>query len=101
MAIESPTATRVRTVLAEHLKRDVRTIHTHASLKNDLGLDSLGTLCAVVVIKVDVHVLGLLSQVVDHEDSAARRRDHGEHPAKNGGVVVTRLALHHVRRSCG
>ncbi|MBA2485304.1 MAG: acyl carrier protein [Nitrospira sp.] len=43
MAIESPTATRIRTALAKHLKRDVRTIAPHASLRDDLSLDSLGT----------------------------------------------------------
>ncbi len=43
MAIESTTATRIRTALGEYLKRDVRTIAPHASLRDDLGLDSLGT----------------------------------------------------------
>ncbi len=42
MAIESPTGARIRTALAQYLKRDVRTIAPHASLR-DLGLDSLGT----------------------------------------------------------
>ncbi len=42
MAIESTTAMRIRTALAEDLKRDVRTIDPRASLRDDLNLDSLG-----------------------------------------------------------
>lgn len=41
MAPESAIANRIRTALAEHLKRDVRKIHPQDDLRKDLGLDSL------------------------------------------------------------
>ncbi len=41
MAAESDIGVRIRTALAEHLKRDVSAIRPSASLRDDLGLDSL------------------------------------------------------------
>ena len=41
MAPESAVATRIRTALAQHLKRDVGQIHLHDHLREDLGVDSL------------------------------------------------------------
>lgn len=41
MVPESAVATRIRTALAEHLKRDVTKIRLEDNLRNDLGLDSL------------------------------------------------------------
>jgi acyl carrier protein len=41
MALDSPIATRIRTALAEHLKRDVSKVQLQDDLKKDLGLDSL------------------------------------------------------------
>jgi len=41
MALESPVAARIRTALAEHLKRDVSKVQRQDDLKKDLGLDSL------------------------------------------------------------
>jgi len=41
MAPESAVATRIRTALAQHLKRDVGQIHLHDKLREDLGVDSL------------------------------------------------------------
>jgi acyl carrier protein len=41
MVPESAIATRIRTALAEHLKRDVSKVQPQDDLKKDLGLDSL------------------------------------------------------------
>ncbi|HXJ80959.1 MAG TPA: acyl carrier protein [Candidatus Methylomirabilis sp.] len=41
MVSESVIATRIRTALAEHLKRDVSKVQLQDDLKKDLGLDSL------------------------------------------------------------
>ncbi len=41
MPAESPIATRIRTALAQHLKRDASKIHPEDDLREDLGLDSL------------------------------------------------------------
>ncbi len=41
MPPESAVATRIRTALAQHLKRDAGTIHPQDDLRKDLGLDSL------------------------------------------------------------
>ena len=41
MASESAVATRIRSALAEHLKRDVSKIQLQSDLRKDLGLDSL------------------------------------------------------------
>lgn len=41
MASDSTVATRIRTALAEHLKRDVSKIQLQSDLRKDLGLDSL------------------------------------------------------------
>lgn len=41
MTAESAVATRIRTALAEHLKRDVGKIRLEDDLRKDLGLDSL------------------------------------------------------------
>ena len=41
MPPESAVATRIRTALAQHLKRDVSQIHLHDNLREDLGVDSL------------------------------------------------------------
>ncbi len=41
MAPESAVAARIRTALAEHLKRDVSKVQLQADLRKDLGLDSL------------------------------------------------------------
>ncbi len=41
MGPESAIATRIRTALAEHLKRDVTKIRLEDDLRKDLGLDSL------------------------------------------------------------
>jgi acyl carrier protein len=41
MSVDSAVATRIRTALAQHLKRDVSKIRLEDSLRADLGLDSL------------------------------------------------------------
>ena len=41
MVPESAVATRIRTALAEHLKRDVSKVRLQDDLRKDLGLDSL------------------------------------------------------------
>ena len=44
MATDSSIATRIRTALAEYLKRDPASIALHQSLRDDLGLDSMATI---------------------------------------------------------
>jgi acyl carrier protein len=44
MPAQSDIALRVRTALAEYLKRDVKTIKPGDTLRDDLGLDSLATI---------------------------------------------------------
>jgi len=44
MATDTDLALRVRSALAEYLKRDVSTIKSADALRNDLGLDSLTTI---------------------------------------------------------
>jgi len=44
MATDTDLAPRVRSALAEYLKRDVSTIKSADALRNDLGLDSLTTI---------------------------------------------------------
>ena len=41
MPPESVVATRIRTALAQHLKREVSQIHPQDNLREDLGVDSL------------------------------------------------------------
>ena len=44
MAPESAIAVRIRTALADYLKRDPASITTSQSLREDLGLDSMATI---------------------------------------------------------
>lgn len=44
MAPESDIAVRIRTALAEYLKRDPATIEPRHALREDLGLDSMATI---------------------------------------------------------
>lgn len=44
MPAETDIAIRVRTALANYLKRDVKTIKSGDTLRNDLGLDSMATI---------------------------------------------------------
>jgi acyl carrier protein len=44
MTPESPTAIRIRTALAEYLKREAGSIQLQQSLRDDLGLDSMATI---------------------------------------------------------
>jgi acyl carrier protein len=44
MPAETDIAIRIRTALADHLKRDVKTIKPSDALRNDLGLDSMATI---------------------------------------------------------
>jgi acyl carrier protein len=44
MAPESPVAVRIRTALAEYLKRDPTSMTANQSLREDLGLDSMATI---------------------------------------------------------
>ena len=44
MPAETDIAIRVRTALANYLKRDVKTIKPGDALRNDLGLDSMATI---------------------------------------------------------
>jgi len=44
MPADSDIAIRIRTALAEYLKRDVKTIRPGDALRNDLGLDSMATI---------------------------------------------------------
>ena len=44
MPAETDIAIRVRTALADYLKRDVKTIKPTDALRNDLGLDSMATI---------------------------------------------------------
>jgi len=51
MPSESDIALRVRSALAEYLKRDVKTIKSGDTLRDDLGLDSLATIELVYQIE--------------------------------------------------
>jgi acyl carrier protein len=51
MPTQSDIALRVRSALAEYLKRDVKTIKSGDSLRDDLGLDSLATIELVYQIE--------------------------------------------------
>lgn len=44
MPAETDIAIRIRTALADYLKRDVKTIKPSDALRNDLGLDSMATI---------------------------------------------------------
>jgi len=44
MPAETDIAIRIRTALADHLKRDVKTIKPSDTLRDDLGLDSMATI---------------------------------------------------------
>jgi acyl carrier protein len=44
MGAESPVAGRIRTALADYLKRDAGSITPQQSLRDDLGLDSMATI---------------------------------------------------------
>jgi len=44
MPAETDIAVRIRTALADYLKRDVTTIKPSDALRNDLGLDSMATI---------------------------------------------------------
>ncbi|MEK6526290.1 MAG: phosphopantetheine-binding protein [Nitrospirota bacterium] len=44
MATDSAIAGRIRTALADYLKRDAGTIESHHALRADLGLDSMATI---------------------------------------------------------
>lgn len=44
MLPESDIALRIRTALAEYLKRDPSSIEPHQALREDLGLDSMATI---------------------------------------------------------
>lgn len=44
MPANTDIASRVRTALADYLKRDVKTIKPGDTLRNDLGLDSMATI---------------------------------------------------------
>ena len=44
MPADSDIAIRIRTALADYLKRDVKTIKPSHTLRNDLGLDSMATI---------------------------------------------------------
>jgi acyl carrier protein len=51
MPAETDIAIRVRTALADYLKRDVNTIKPSDTLRNDLGLDSMATIELVYQIE--------------------------------------------------
>ena len=51
MPTETDIAIRVRTALADYLKRDVKTIKPSDALRNDLGLDSMATIELVYQIE--------------------------------------------------
>ena len=51
MPTQSDIAIRVRSALAEYLKRDVKTIKSGDTLRDDLGLDSLATIELVYQIE--------------------------------------------------
>jgi len=51
MPTQSDIALRVRSALAEYLKRDVKTIKSGDTLRDDLGLDSLATIALVYQIE--------------------------------------------------
>ena len=53
MTSESTIATQIRTALAQHLKRDVSTIHPQDRLREDLGLDSLAMI--ELLFKIEEH----------------------------------------------
>jgi acyl carrier protein len=44
MATDTPIAIRIRTALAEYLKREPSAIQSQQSLRDDLGLDSMATI---------------------------------------------------------
>jgi acyl carrier protein len=44
VATETPVAARIRTALAEYLKRDPASISASQALREDLGLDSMATI---------------------------------------------------------
>ena len=51
MPAQADIAMRVRTALADYLKRDVKTIKLTDALQNDLGLDSMATIELVYQIE--------------------------------------------------
>ena len=51
MPANTDIAIRVRTALADYLKRDVKTIKLTDALRNDLGLDSMATIELVYQIE--------------------------------------------------
>lgn len=51
MPAETDIAIRIRTALADYLKRDVKTIKPSDALRNDLGLDSMATIELVYQIE--------------------------------------------------
>ena len=51
MPTQADIAMRVRTALADYLKRDVKTIKPTDALQNDLGLDSMATIELVYQIE--------------------------------------------------
>jgi acyl carrier protein len=51
MPANADIAIRVRTALADYLKRDVKTIKLSDALRNDLGLDSMATIELVYQIE--------------------------------------------------
>ena len=53
MTSESTIAIQIRTALAQHLKRDVSTIHPKDRLREDLGLDSLAMI--ELLFKIEEH----------------------------------------------
>jgi acyl carrier protein len=59
MPAETDIAIRIRTALADYLKRDVKTIKPSDALRNDLGLDSMATIELVYQIEdaFDVQIL--------------------------------------------
>jgi len=56
MATDIDLALRVRSALAEYLKRDVTTIKPADALRNDLGLDSLTTIELLYRIEAEFNV---------------------------------------------
>lgn len=51
MPADTDIAIRIRTALADYLKRDVKTIKPSDALRNDLGLDSMATIELVYQIE--------------------------------------------------
>src|SRR5207247_8593661 len=79
MPANADIAIRVRTALADYLKRNVKTIKLSDALRNDLGLDSMAT------IELDSQLEDAFELQIPEQDLAKLITD-GHVPADNEGT---------------